>query len=244
VIAVIGIIPIILGVYAFYAAFHSEHSKEILIVISLGLSAFILIWFKLLTLISGLIFLSITLVILTAYTLKRLNDFLVKSKIHKYNKIIYFAVIAIFLITVVPAILSIIDSSKNGPLNTPSQGEVDVLKWAAANTPQNTVITAGLEEGNMVTYYAQRKDVMDTNFLLTPRIDQRLKELDDVYTTTFETQAIATLNKYNSKYLLISPNTLKQQGITEVSYVKNNNCFIPQFYSQGTYIYRTDCKIE
>ena len=244
VIAVIGIIPIILGVYAFYAAFHSEHSKEILIVISLGLSAFILIWFKLLTLISGLIFLSITLVILTAYTLKRLNDFLVKSKIHKYNKIIYFAVIAIFLITVVPAILSIIDSSKNGPLNTPSQGEVDVLKWAAANTPQNTVITAGLEEGNMVTYYAQRKDVMDTNFLLTPRIDQRLKELDDVYTTTFETQAIATLNKYNSKYLLISPNTLKDQGITEVSYVKNNNCFIPQFYSQGTYIYRTDCKIE
>jgi hypothetical protein len=244
VLALIGVIPLILGVYAFYASFQSEHSKDILIVISLGLSAFILIWFKLLTLVSGLIFLSVTLVILTAYTLKRLNDFLAKSKIHKYYKMIYIGVIALFLLTVTPSVLSIVNSSRSGPLNTPSLGDVEVLKWASSNLPQNAVITASLQEGNIVTYYAKRKDVMDTNFLLTPRIDQRLKELDEIYTTTFETIAITTLNKYNSKYLLITQETLKEDGITEVSYIKNNKCFVPEYYSQGTYLYKTDCKIE
>jgi len=244
VLAVIGIIPIMLGVYAFYAAFHLERSKEILILLSLGLSAFILIWFKLLDLISGLLFLSVTLIILTAYTLKRLNEFIAKSKIHKYSKTIYVAVLALFLLTITPAILTIINSSNNGPLDVPSLGDVDVLKWASTNLPKNSVITAGLEEGNIVTYYAKRQDVMDTNFLLTPRIDQRLNELNEVYTTTFETQAIGTLNKYNSKYLFISPETLSDHGITEVSYVKDNKCFIPEYYSQGTYLYKTDCKIQ
>jgi uncharacterized membrane protein len=85
---------------------------------------------------------------------------------------------------------------------------------------------------------------MDTNFLLTPRIDQRLKDLDEVYTTSFETKAIGTLNTYDSKYILVSPENLKSLGISEVSYIKNNKCFLPEYYSEGTYLYSTECKIE
>jgi hypothetical protein len=244
VIAAISIIPIVFGVYAFYAAFHLERSKEIMILVALGLSAFILVWFKLLDLINGLIFLSITLVILTAYTLKRFSDFIEKSKIHKYHKIIYVSLLLVFIISVIPSVLSIINSPHIGPLNTPSRGDVEVLKWASVNLPQDAVITAGLEEGNIVSYYAKRKNVMDTNFLLTPRIDQRLKDLDEVYTTSFETKAIGTLNTYDSKYILVSPENLKSLGISEVSYIKNNKCFLPEYYSEGTYLYSTECKIE
>jgi len=243
VIAAISIIPIILGVYAFYAAFHLERSKEILILVSLGISTFILIWFKLLNLISGLTILSVTLVILTAYTLKRLSDFVEKSKIHKYNKIINIIVLALFIITVIPSVISIVNSS-SGPLNTPSEGDVGVLKWASTNLPEDAVITADLEEGNIIAYYAKRKNVMDTNFLLTPRIDQRLKEIDEIYTTAFETRAIGTLNKYDSKYLLVTPQALKKHGVTEITYIKNNKCFMPEYYSQGTYLYNMDCRIE
>lgn len=243
-IATISIIPIILGVYAFYAAFHKERSKEVMIIVALGLSSFILLWFKLLDVINGLIFLSVTLTILTAYTLKRINDFIEKSKIHKYQKILHVTIIMLFIITIIPSILSIVYSSNIGPLNTPSSGDVEVLKWASINLPQNAVIMSGLNEGNIVAYYAMRKNVMDTNFLLTPRIDQRLRDVDDVYTTSFETKAIGILNQYNAKYLFVTEANLKQHSVTSVAYVKDTTCFVPEYYSQGTYIYRTNCKIE
>lgn len=244
VLGAISIIPIIFGVYAFYAAFHLERSKDVMILVSLGISAFILLWFKLMDFISGLIFLSITLVILTSYTLKRFSDFIEKSKIHKYEKIMNAAIIILFIITVIPSLISIVNSSKIGPLSTPSVNDVAALKWASENLPKSAVITAGLDEGNMVAYYAQRKNVMDTNFLLTPRIDQRLDDLNSIYTTTFETQAISALNKYNSKYLLITQETLKNYGITEVSYVKDDKCFKLEYYRDGTYLYSTECKVE
>jgi 4-amino-4-deoxy-L-arabinose transferase-like glycosyltransferase len=244
VIGVISIVPIVLGVYAFYAVFHLERSKEVLILLSLGLSAFILLWFKLLDLISGLIILSITLVILTAYTIKRIDSFIEKSKIHKYDKIVYISIMILFLLTVIPSILSVISSPKFGPLSTPTVGDVEVLKWASENIQKNAVIMSGLDEGNIVAYYGKRKNVMDTNFLLTPRIDQRLTDINSVYTTTFETNAIGILNKYNSKYLLVTPKTMQGYQIKELSYIKDNKCFSLEYAREGTYLYRTDCKVE
>jgi len=244
VLGVISIVPIVLGVYAFYAAFHLERSKEVLILISLGLSAFILLWFKLLDLISGLIILSVTLVILTAYTLKRIDVFIEKSKIHKYDKVIYISILILFLLTIIPSIISVVDSPKLGPLSTPTVGDVELLKWASVNIQQNAVIMSSLDEGDMVAYYAKRKNVMDTNFLLTPRIDQRLNDINEVYTTTFETNAIGILNKYNAKYLLVTSETLQSYGITNISYLKDDKCFEIEYIRDGTYLYKTDCKIE
>jgi len=244
VIGVISIVPIVLGVYAFYAAFHFERSKEALILISIGLSAFLLLWFKLLDLISGLIILSITLVVLTAYTLKRLDVFIEKSKIHRYDKVIYISIMMLFLITITPAIIAVVDSPKFGPLSTPTMGDVEVLKWASENSQKNAVIMSSLDEGNIVAYYGKRKNVMDTNFLLTPRIDQRLTDVNELYTTTFETKAIGILNKYNSKYILITPETLQSYGIKELAYIQDTKCFQLEYARDGTYLYRTDCKVE
>jgi len=240
----ISIIPIVFGVYAFYAAFHLDRSKEVLILISLGMSAFILLWFKLLDIIDGFIFLSITLVILTAYSLKRFDDFISKSKIHKYEKLLPTITIILFIITTIPAILYIVNSQNVGPLNTPSTSDVAVLTWAKDNIPKNASIAASLNEGNMVAYFANRKNIMDTNFLLVPRIDQRLKDVDEIYTTAFETKAIGILNKYGSEYLLVTENTLKEYDISELKYLKDSKCFKLEYYSKGTYLYKMECRLE
>jgi len=240
----IGIIPLIFGVYAFYASFHFEHSKEVLLVISLGISAFILLWFKLLDLVSGLIFLSVSLVILTAYSLKSIDEFIAKSKIHRYSSLVYSAIILLFIITIIPSLLVISHSRSVGPLNTPDNGAIETLKWAKDNTQKNAVIATGLDEGNIVTYYSARQDIMDTKFLLTQGIDQRLSDIDELYTTTFETKALEILSKYNSRYLLVTPSTLQHYKITDVSYVKDDKCFKLIYEREDTYLYRIDCKLE
>ncbi|MGV8087257.1 MAG: hypothetical protein ACP5N1_06525 [Candidatus Woesearchaeota archaeon] len=240
----ISIIPIVFGVYAFYAAFHLDRSKEILILIALGMSTFILLWFKLLDIVTGFMFLSITLVILTAYSLKRFDDFISKSKIHKYDKLLMGALIVLFIITTIPSILYIVNNPDFGPSNTPSLSDVEALNWAKENLPKTACIASGLDEGNMVAYFGERKNIMDTNFLLTPRIDQRLKDINELYTTAFETRSIDILNEYNAKYLLVTKNTLEEYGIDEIKYLKDSSCFKIEYQNTETYLYSMNCKLK
>jgi asparagine N-glycosylation enzyme membrane subunit Stt3 len=190
---------------------------------------------------AGIMFLSVSLVILTAYSLKRFNDFIEKSKMHKYENVMYIVLLILFVATaIIPS--AIFGYQRTG--DTPTQNDVNVLKWAAVNLPKDAVITSSLREGNIVAYYAQRKNVMDNNFLLTPRIDQRLSDIDEVYTTTFETKALGILNKYDSKYILISGDTLRYYGINSVPYIVDDKCFNREYYQPGVYLYSTRCKIE
>jgi hypothetical protein len=244
VLGAISIIPLVFGAYAFYSALHLERNKEVIILLSLGLSTFILLWFKLVDLISGLTFLGMTLVALTAYSLKHINEFIEKSKLHKYEKILQISLLAIFIITIIPSIWSIAFVSNIGPMNTPAIADIQTLQWAAENTPKTAVIAAGLEEGDMVAYYGKRKNIMDTNFLLTPGIDQRYDDLNEIYTTDFETKAIGILNKYHSKYILITKNTLDEYEIGQVAYITDKECFTLEYYREESYLYKTDCKIE
>jgi len=237
----VSVIPVIFGVYAMYAAFHLESSKELVLLTSICVSTFILLWFKLLDMDAGIMFLSVSLVILTAYSLKRFNDFIEKSKMHKYENVMYIVLLILFVATaIIPS--AIFGYQRTG--DTPTQNDVNVLKWAAVNLPKDAVITSSLREGNIVAYYAQRKNVMDNNFLLTPRIDQRLSDIDEVYTTTFETKALGILNKYDSKYILISGDTLRYYGINSVPYIVDDKCFNREYYQPGVYLYSTRCKIE
>ncbi|MGV8141550.1 MAG: hypothetical protein ACP5NW_03870 [Candidatus Woesearchaeota archaeon] len=240
----ISIIPIVFGAYAFYSALHLERNKEVIILMSLGLSISILLWFKLVDLISGLTVLGMTLVALMAYSLKQINEFIEKSKIHKYEKILHISLVALSIITITPAVWSIVFVSDIGPMDIPSITDVQVMQWAAENIPKTAVITAGLEEGNMIAYYGERKNVMDTNFLLTPSIDQRYNDLNEIYTTNFETKAIGIFNKYNSKYIFVTKNTLDEYNIQKVAYISDKECFTPVFYREESYLYKVECKIR
>jgi hypothetical protein len=243
VLGAVSVIPLVLGVYAFYAALHKDRNKDLMILIASGISIFLLIWFKLVSLIVGMTFLSIIMVIMTAYSLKRIDDFIDKSKLQKYYKLFQAIFAVLVIITVIPSLISIINSEDIGPLNTPKISDVKAMMWASENTPRLTVIMSSIDEGNMVAYYANRKNVMDTNFLLTPRIDQIKLDVDEVYKTNFETKAIGILNKYNAKYLLVTERTLNEYGINYPAYLEDKKCFIPAYFSEGTYLYRIDCKI-
>lgn len=244
VLGAVSIVPILLGMYAFYSAFHLDRNKDIMMLIATGLSIFLLLWFKLIDLISGLTFMSIILVILTAYSLKRIDEFIEKSRLQRYYKIFQVSFIAILFITIIPSLFYIINTSDIGPLGTPDIADVKALLWVSENTPKSAVIMSSVEEGNLVTYYAKRKNVMDTNFLLTPRIDQRKSEIDEVYTTRFETSAIGILNKYNAKYILVTAHTLESYGVESPSYLSDKNCFSLEYFSEQTYLYKIDCKIQ
>ena len=236
----IGIIPLVLGIYAFYVTFNLEKNKEILLLIGFGISCFILVWFKLLSIVTGLVFLSVTLIILTSFALRRVALFFEKTKFHRYEKLLLIILLALFVITaIIPSVSVGLDKTSQ----TPTKDDLIVLEWASQEVPPNSTIAATLEEGNMVAFYSKRKNIMDTNFLLTPNIDQRLDDLNAIFRTKFATEAVTDLNKYNAKYIFLSEYAMKKYSIKDLQYTQDQQCFSEIYHYNDTRLINAKCKI-
>lgn len=236
----ISIIPLLLGLYGFYLAFQEERNKEVMLLTGFGISVFLLMWFRLLNIVTSIMLLSITLVIISAFALRKTTNFVEKTKLHKYEKIFLIIFVALFVITsILPSIYLGMEKSKN----TPQLEDIIVLEWAEQNTKKTSTMAGTLEEGYLINYYAKRKNIMDESFLLTQNIDQRLDDLDNIYTAQFQIEAVSTLNTYNTKYILFTNEARKKYGIQELSYIENE-CFEEIFYSQNSSIYMNKCRVE
>lgn len=236
----ISIIPLLLGLYGFYLAFHEEKNKEIMLLTGFGISVFLLMWFRLLNLITSIMLLSITLVIISAFTLRKTTNFFERTKLHKYERIFLIIFLILFIITsILPSIYIGLERTRN----TPETGDIVVLEWAGKNTPKMSTIAGTLEEGHLIAYYAKRKNIMDDNFLLVQNIEQRFDNLESIYTTKFQIEAISILNEYDAKYVFFSNQARKKYGIQNLSYI-DNECLQQVFYSQNTSLYINKCKIE
>lgn len=236
----ISIIPLILGIYGAYKTFHNTKNKEVMILIGFTIGVFLLMWFRLLNIIISITLLSISLVLMTVFAIKNINDFIEKTKIYRYKKIFLLIFIILFFITsVIPSMYIGIKNSKD----TPNVSDILVLEWASKNIPKTATIAGTLEEGHIIAHYANRKNIMDDNFLLTENIDSRLNDLDTIYTTKFQIEAISKLENYKSKYIILTDYARKKYNIQNISYI-NNECFQEIFYSQNTSIYYVKCKIR
>ena len=237
----ISLIPLLLGLYAFYINFHLEKNKEVMLLTGFAISTFLLMWFRLLDFITSLMFMSIALVIIASYSIKKISNTVEKTKFHKQSKILIVILIIIFAATsIYPALIIGMDKSSQ----VPSEYDLIVLEWAYENTPQNSVIASTVDEGNIVTHIAKRKNIMDNNYLLTQNIDQRLKDVDTLYQTKFQIDAVSILNKYKSKYILLTDYARKKYNIDDLSYSGNEECFQRIFYSNNSTLYLAKCKIR
>ncbi len=236
----ISIIPMILGLYAIYSALYLQKNKNTLLLLGFALATFVLLWFKLITFVMGLIFLSTALVILSSFALKRLDVFIDKSKLKNQKKTFLTLLMVIFVITaLIPSFLFAVNRENQ----TPTSKDIAALNWASKNTPETSTFVSTVEEGSLVQYYAKRKTVMDSDFLLVKNIDKRSNDLDKIYTTKFETEAIASLNGFQANYIFFSQYASQKYGVEELIYTSDKDCFL-EAYSFYSKIYYLGCKLK
>lgn len=238
-VSLIGIIPFIFGIYILYLSIFKEKNKEIYLLISFILPILLLLWLKLIKLNTGLIFLGILLSLMFAYFLKRFMVFLEKTKVASYKNYILILFIIVFIITSV--IPSFIQASEEVKIAF-SYKELNALKWMKENTKEDAVILATVGEGNLINQVSKRKNVFDTNFLLINGIDQRVKDVNLIFRTVLQTEAISLLNKYNINYIYFSDRARKGYGIKELVYV-DDTCF-DLVYDDVVQIYYLKCRLE
>jgi len=236
----IGIIPLVSGIYVIYKYTFKKKNRKIYLLMGFVLSGLFLLWFKLIPLKTGLIFFGVIFVLLFSKFYSDSILFIDKTKFSKY-KIVFIAVL--FLVFIFNSIIPTIGYTSKIIRETPSKHEIDALLWLKNNSNEKDVILASLDEGYLVNAVAERKNVIDKNFLLIKDAEQRLEDIRKIYITPYETEAIPLLNKYHIKYIFFSKRAMNDYNIVDLNYRTDEKCF-ELVYDKEVKIYKSLCRME
>ena len=235
----IGIIPFVFGIYVIYRHLLVEKNRELYVIISFALSLSVMIWLGLIQLSTGLIFFSVVLTILSAEAYRALSGYIGKTKFSRhYNLFLAGFIILIIFSALIPSVIY----ARQGISESVTKAEIDALEWMRNNTWEGTVVAGSPDSGHLITAIAERRNIMDTNFLMQANAEGRLSDLNTIYITKFETEAVRLLNKYHAEYVLLSP--LEQKSYPQpLSYIDGSSCF-KLVYDGEAKIYKSLCVIE
>jgi len=218
VIYAVGVLPLLLGVYATYHEFFKTRNRGASLYISFALVSFLMLWLKLIPFRTGLLFLSMNIIILSAYSIKIILVSLSKTKIPRLSNIIAGLFIIIFMLTTLAPIITTLTKHK------PSLADIEALEWVKENTHENDVILGRVEEGFLINYIAERKNVADSNFLFIKNIDQRYNDINSLFTLRLKSEAVRLINKYDIDYIFLSTKTMEEYNISRLFYAEED-CF-------------------
>ena len=235
----IGLIPLLFGIYAVYRYMFKERDKRTYLLMAFAIAVAILLWFKLITLEVGLIYLGTILVPLLGQALDLFFSYLERTKISSYEWVFWSLIMMLMVLTaVLPSIakasVSIHDSVTND--------EIDALLWIKNSTPKDSVVLSTISEGNLVSAISGRKDVADDDFILIRSSDIVFDDIRQMYTSILKTDAVELLNKYGVDYIYLSPRAKAEFNITDLRYA-DKDCF-ELVYDKGVKVYRSTCEVK
>jgi len=235
----IGIVPLIFGIYMVYRCTFIEKNRQLYLVVGFVASTTLLLWLKLIPINVGLMILGLALVILFGKFMQIFIQYVKRTRFSNFKLIFVACFVMLFVATSVIPTLYYGNATVN---NSFSDEEIAALIWIRKNTPKNATVVALPEEGHLITSVAQRKNVMDTDFLLMQDAEIRLADIIDIFTTVSETEAIELLNKYSASYIYFSPRAKSKLGIKSLRFVEPK-CF-PVVYNRTVEIYKSVCELR
>lgn len=237
VIYAVGVIPLLLGVYAVYHLIFKTKNRDATLYLSFALVSFIMLWLKLISFRTGLLFLSINLIILSAYALKIIFISLSKTKIPSSASISIVLIVLFFILSTLTPFVSLIQKQ------TPLPQDIKALEWIRNNTEEDSVVLGSVKEGYLINYIAERKNVIDSNFMLINNINQRYKDINSLFTVRLTSEAIQLINKYDIDYLLLSNRSMREYGVNDFFYA-DNECF-EKIYNHEALVYKfLGCEVK
>ncbi|MEW5896432.1 MAG: hypothetical protein AB1668_01960 [Nanoarchaeota archaeon] len=233
----VSIIPFLAGIYVTYKSLFRHKNQKSFLLISLVISTFLLTWLRLIKYQQALAFFGLVLAILFASFYHELDLYVRKTKFSRLKKLVVpITIILLLFSTALPAVNTALNQ------DMPKEEEIAAFAWLSENSVPNSVILSTLEEGHLVTYYSKRKNVMDDQFRLVEDVEERFKDVKSLYTTPFQTQALGLTDKYNIKYLVLTPSAKEKYGLEKFNYL-TSKCF-RKIYNQKADIYEVKCTLK
>ncbi len=236
----IGVIPFALGIYIIYKTIFQEKKRHIYVLMGFSMAVAALLWLKLIQLEIGLIYLGAVLTLLFSQYYVAFFSVVEKSHMSKAKNIFVALFILIFVLTsIYPSVSYGIQEIEKAP----SQKEIESLKIITEESQPHEIIISIPEEGQLVSYVSGRKNMIDTNFILVADARHRYLDMNTIYTSPYSVEAIQLLNKYDIKYILLSPSSRRKFGMNDLKYAEKE-CFTPVYSDENIKIYKLLCRTQ
>jgi hypothetical protein len=235
----IGIIPFVFGIFIIYYYLFNLKDKKVYLLISFAVTTTCLLWLKLIELNLALIFLGVTLVLLFGVAYNHLNQYLKTTRVSRFTTLIFVAVCILFILT--SALPSII-LTKEMISNSTNTIEIESFKKIKEVTPKNARIATSTNEGHLITYFSERKNFGDTNYLFLEDSNEIIRDIDQLFQTISTIKANEILHKYDIDYVMLTPQTSAQYEINSLGFL-DEECFDEIFDNNGIKLYRNKCVI-
>ncbi|MBS3112710.1 hypothetical protein J4418_01340 [Candidatus Woesearchaeota archaeon] len=204
-IGAIGLLPLIFGIYTIYKFTFKVNKSSINIIIGFTIAVFLTTWLKLVNPNAGLSLIALSLIILMGESLNRFISKIRETKFDSLEFLIIIILCVIFIFTsvndTIEAQNKIIDQSVNPDL-------IYSLNWIKGNTPVDSVIFTDIQNGYLITELAERKNMIDNNFILITDGSIRYGDYSQILYTPSTVQAVKILNKYKINYILLNKETM------------------------------------
>ena len=236
----INVVVLILGIQGIYIALSKETGKrEAAFFISTAIAVILLGLVGLLDL--GLILgtIGVVLSITSVYSLNEIVKYVGKLRLASKHLLLIGLLTFAFALVVLQGVFEVFAADDSQAKAADIQG----LLWLRNNSPSGSTVLAPLEYGHLITYFAQRRDMVDTNMINSGGTEQRLSDIGVVYTTKYETEAMKILDRYNVRYILFNQEIAAQFKSQGLSYSSDEDCF-ELVFNNSIEIYEVKCRLS
>lgn len=233
----VSFIPFLAGIYTVYHSLFQTKNQKAFFLLSFVVSLLALVWLRLIQFKLALALLGLILAIFFALFYQDLVTYLQKTKLYRWQKYTSLIIVTLLALTMLPPAINAAYQQE-----MPSTEEVDAFQWIARSLPLESGVLTSLEEGHLLTFYSQRRNFMDDQFELIENAEERFKNLNSLYETSFETLAFSLFDKHNLQYIVLTPHTKEKYNLSYLKYW-NPECF-KLVYKHETKIYRVKCGLE
>ncbi len=222
----IGLIPLIAGIGGIYLFFTKKKGKSSAFFVSFASVITFMLWFKFIPLDLGLIYLGIIMVILSSVAFIEWVNYLKRTKFSIAGKYLTAVFIILFSMTSVIPALTFSQAETDEAI---SGREIAIIDFFQNLTESNSTILTTIYDGHLVSYYAKRKTIVDSNFIFVDDLDSRLSDVRTMYLSAVSPDSL--LEKYNIDYIYFSDQAKEFYNISKITYV-DDKCFIRRFGNQ------------
>jgi len=232
----IGIVPLISGIIVLYIYLVHKKKKSIYLLLSLAIIIIMLLIQKYLQLNVGLVYIGVVMTILLSELLVMSMEYLEKTKFARLQNYLLAVLFIIFLFT---SFIPSVTFARQKVIESDPAVKVFGLEFIQDITDEGDTIIASVFEGHLINYVGQRKNVVDSNFLLVDA-ETRLRDIRTIYTSAIQAKPIEIMEKYDADFIVFTDEVKHYYNITKITYV-DDECFPIVYSGTGVRIYERRC---
>ncbi len=225
----IGSVLIIFGLLSAYYNLFESKRKSVTLYLSLALVFTFALIFRIIEFYSGLIFLGVSLLILSSYSFQKLSELLSNFKL-KYSPYVFSGLIVLVQIALfLPAFFA----SMSG-VDSPTQRDISAMTFM--QDFESAKILGQYFEGDFISYYSNQQNAIDNDFLLISNVDKFYGDAVGVFTDRFLTGALSKLTRLEVTHIFLSERYQLQTDRTSLLY-EDDQCIVKIYPQQTDYEY-------